>query len=312
MLCCLTADWILRHAREFEPVWHREMSGDACSPQPVPAALGSLPSRGSCNSSGTPCNERHVKFRRHCLRSSVLIRSSTTGMQGRPAGWPSGPVYAPMRPTPPHVVQHPHFVASNLAHAQAIQAVGQAQATAIRLQAEAENQALISKAKAQIEVERMLQEHRSRALDAEAARIERLLESQHKYQQPVSTATVATSPLKTPRLPHVTPIKNTQGLPPASTIKWDLQARSAAKHLREIVADRAPSQAQGLRLWSKMMYMPTGRDKIELQTRIMLRYKAWAHYTEAGFLYHPSCLKAINKELDAHDLEGHLQWVLDN
>ena len=27
-----------------------------------------------------------------------------------------------------------------------------------------------------------------------------------------------------------------KGLPPANTLKWDLQARSAAKHLREIVA----------------------------------------------------------------------------
>lgn len=60
------------------------------------------------------------------------------------------------------------------------------------------------------------------------------------------------------------------------------------------------------------MFTRTGRDKVELHTRIMIRYTAWGYYTEAGFLYHPCCIAHINKELDAHDLEAHLQWVLNN
>ncbi len=232
----------------------------------------------------------------------------TAGFQGIHAAWPSGPSYAPMRPTPPYPVHH---APANYTSAQAIQAVGQAQATAIRLQAEAENQALISKARTQIEVECILQEHRARALEAEAARIDRLLNTQQQRRQSASPPTAATSPEVTSVL-RVTPLKGPNGLPPASTLKWDLKARSAAKHLREIVADRAPSKAQGARLWAKMMFIPTGRDKLELHTWIMIRYKAYGFYTEAGFLYHPCCIDNIKKELDAHGLPAHLQWVLDN
>lgn len=214
----------------------------------------------------------------------------------------------------------PHFAAVAHANAKAIMAIAQADAEAIRLRAEAENQALLARTKTHVEVERILQEHRNKALEAEASRLDKLLKT--RSQTPVQDSSPATAPATaaaddtqhkpSARIPHITPVKPPKDLPSPSSIRWDLHARAGAKHLREIVADRAPSKAQGARLWGKMMEMPTGTDNIPLHVRMMIRYKAWAYWTEAGFLFHPCCIKHINKELDAHNLGDHLNWVLAN
>ena len=241
----------------------------------------------------------------------VLIYGMTSaGIRGQSPWCVSGPAYASFRPTPPHPMHSPHFAAINQANAQSIQAVAQANADAIRMQAEAENQALLARTRAQVEAETMLQEHRTKALEAEASRIDRLMKSRSQLQQ--DGATVSVRQNKAARMPHVTPVKSINALPAASTVKWDAGARSGAKHLREIVADRAPSRQQGSRLWARMMEMPAGSDNVALHVRLMIRYKRWAYWTEAGFLFHPCCIQQINKELDDHGLPDHLQWVLAN
>ena len=109
---------------------------------------------------------------------------------------------------------------------------------------------------------------------------------------------------------HVVPDKSLADLPAPSTIKWDSSARSCAKHLREIVADRASSKSVGARLWGRMMEMPVGDDKLALHVRLLMKYKPWAYWTEAGFLFHPLVIAHINKELDSHNLKDHLEALL--
>lgn len=228
-----------------------------------------------------------------------------------PPSWVCGPTYAPFRPTPPHPAHNPYLAAASQVDAQSLQAMAQANADAIRIQAEAQNQALLSKTRAQVESETILQEHRIRSLEAEASRIDKLLKSRSQLQEEES-AMPSVRQAKVPRMPHITPVKSINTLPAASSIEWDAGARSAAKHLREIVADRAPSRQQGRRLWARMMEMPTGSDNVALHVRLMIRYKRWSYWTEAGFLFHPCCIQQINKELDDHGLPDHLQWVIAN
>ena len=186
--------------------------------------------------------------------------------------------------------------------AQAIQAISAATATATRLQAEADNQAMLSRIRARVQAHKILQEHWKSAQKRSQT---------NKDEQP--TALVAEAAVKQQhKAPVITPVKVSSGLPPADSVTWDLQTRSRSKHLREIVADRAPSPAEGARLWGKMMETPSGTDKVPLHIRLMIRYKGWAHYTEAGFLFHPCCFPHINAELDKHNLRGHLDWVLAN
>ena len=256
----------------------------------------------------------HVTSSARVPERVLILEMPDAGCSFHPPPRPRGYTPASMAPPPPLHVHSPDFAAVAHANAKAIMAVAQADADAIRLRADAENQAFLARTKTHVEVERILQEYRNKALEAEASRLDRLLKTQHGSSSETATAT---APAKTQhkssaRLPQITPVKAPKDLPSPSSIRWDLHARAGAKHLREIVADRAPSKAQGARLWGKMMEMPTGTDNIPLHVRIMVRYTAWAYWTEAGFLFHPSCIKQINKELDAHSLEDHLQWVLAN
>ena len=111
---------------------------------------------------------------------------------------------------------------------------------------------------------------------------------------------------------YVVPDESTADLPAPSAIKWDSSARSCAKHLREIVADRAPTKALGARLWGRMMELPVGNDKLALHVRLLMKYKPWAYWTEAGFLFHPVVIARINKELDSYKLKDHLEGLMIN
>lgn len=111
---------------------------------------------------------------------------------------------------------------------------------------------------------------------------------------------------------YVVPDESTADLPTPSAIKWDSSARSCAKHMREIVAERAPTKALGARLWGRMMEVPVGDDKLALHVRLLMKYKPWAYWTEAGFLFHPCVIAHINKELDTYKLKDHLEGLLTN
>lgn len=161
------------------------------------------------------------------------------------------------------------------------------------MRAEADAQALLIRTRAQIDAEKMVQEHRIQAREAESRRAR-------------SSASDSSSRFYFP------PDKDMADLPSAKDTKWDMNAKSLAKHLREIVADRAPTKALGARLWGKMMELPVGEHKLDLHVWLLMKYRPWAYWTEAGFLFHPSCLTHINKELDKYDLKDHLDWVLAN
>ena len=111
---------------------------------------------------------------------------------------------------------------------------------------------------------------------------------------------------------YVVPDKFTADLPAPSAITWDSNARFGAKHMREIVAERAPTKALGARLWGRMMELPVGDDKLALHVRLLMKYKPWAYWTEAGFLFHPAVIARINKELDSYKLKDHLKGLLTN
>ena len=164
----------------------------------------------------------------------------------------------------------------------------------IKTRAEADAQALITRTRAQIEADRMLREYRLQTQEEDSRRARRSL--------PQSAG-----------LGYVAPDKSMADLPPSSSdSRWDASARSCAKHLREIVADRAPSKAMGARLWGRMMEMPVGDDKLPLHVYLLLKYKPWTYWTEAGFLFHPSAIAHINKELDNYSLEDHLKALLSS
>lgn len=165
------------------------------------------------------------------------------------------------------------------------------QIASIRMRAEADAQALIIRTRAQIESDQMLREYRLQVQEDDSRRARSLLPRE------ASTDYVAID-------------KSTADLPAPSTIKWDSSARSCAKHMREIVADRAPTKALGARLWGRMMEMPVEDDKLALHVRLLLKYKPWAYWTEAGFLFHPVVIAHINRDLDGYKLKDHLEGLL--
>lgn len=77
--------------------------------------------------------------------------------------------------------------------------------------------------------------------------------------------------------------------PRPSTIKWDNGARSCAKHLRQIVADKAPTQALGARLWGRMMELRVGPSKLDLHIQLMIKYIAYPFTMAVAVL--PSTIK---------------------